>query len=251
MDEPLSGLDAKLNVRVRREILRLHKELGFGLLYVTHDREEALEIVTRVITMKEGSRRPPPSLTRKEEQPAGPDSPRTILPGRFPPESEEPVEEPLRSLRLPELRRLRHREAGEAVDHGSGEEPPASPATLSPGVVDRDPRQTAARRAALEDETADPPNRRLIHCPGRPTPQPIGPVQARFDLHQPGRPGITGKAHRPPRDGKPHPDLRAEGNPFHEGHQSLDHPPVPLVLPIVADLLTEEAGADPDPGECP
>lgn len=51
MDEPLSDLDLELNIRLRREILRLQKEIGFTLLYVTHDREEAFDVGTRVVVM--------------------------------------------------------------------------------------------------------------------------------------------------------------------------------------------------------
>ena len=36
MDEPLSNLDAALSSRLRTEILRLHAELAFTLVYVTH-----------------------------------------------------------------------------------------------------------------------------------------------------------------------------------------------------------------------
>lgn len=54
MDEPLSSLDVDLNERIRKEILRLHNTLGFTLIYVTHDREEALDIGTRVLIMKKG-----------------------------------------------------------------------------------------------------------------------------------------------------------------------------------------------------
>jgi len=54
MDEPLSSLDLELNIRLRKEILRLQKNIGFTLLYVTHDREEAFDIGSRVVVMKEG-----------------------------------------------------------------------------------------------------------------------------------------------------------------------------------------------------
>ena len=54
MDEPLSGLDQELNLHMRREILSLHAALGFTLIYVTHDRGEAVDIGTRVIAMREG-----------------------------------------------------------------------------------------------------------------------------------------------------------------------------------------------------
>ena len=55
MDEPLSNLDFELNLRLRTEILRLHRSLGFTLLYVTHDRQEAFEIGTRVVLMRSGA----------------------------------------------------------------------------------------------------------------------------------------------------------------------------------------------------
>jgi iron(III) transport system ATP-binding protein len=51
MDEPLSNLDTALARRLRGEILRLHAMLGFTLVYVTHDREEAQEIGTRSIEL--------------------------------------------------------------------------------------------------------------------------------------------------------------------------------------------------------
>jgi iron(III) transport system ATP-binding protein len=52
MDEPLSSLDPELSLHLRKEILRLHAELGFTLLYVTHSVEEAAEVGSRVITMR-------------------------------------------------------------------------------------------------------------------------------------------------------------------------------------------------------
>jgi iron(III) transport system ATP-binding protein len=54
MDEPLSNLDEELNRRLRSELLRLHAQLGFTLLYVTHDRSEASEIGTRIVRMRQG-----------------------------------------------------------------------------------------------------------------------------------------------------------------------------------------------------
>jgi iron(III) transport system ATP-binding protein len=52
MDEPLSSLDPELNLHLRGEILRLHAELGFTLAYVTHSREEAADLGSRVILMR-------------------------------------------------------------------------------------------------------------------------------------------------------------------------------------------------------
>ena len=54
MDEPLSSLDLELNVRLRNEILGLQENLGFALLYVTHDREEAMAMATRLVSMDHG-----------------------------------------------------------------------------------------------------------------------------------------------------------------------------------------------------
>jgi ABC-type sugar transport system ATPase subunit len=53
MDEPLSNLDAALSRRLRAEILRLHAELGFTLVFVTHGQEEAQEIGMRTIELGE------------------------------------------------------------------------------------------------------------------------------------------------------------------------------------------------------
>ncbi|HEC20724.1 MAG TPA: ABC transporter ATP-binding protein [Gammaproteobacteria bacterium] len=55
LDEPLSSLDPALNDRMRKEIVRLQETLGFTLIHVTHNREEADEIATRLIGMEQGS----------------------------------------------------------------------------------------------------------------------------------------------------------------------------------------------------
>ena len=54
MDEPLSNLDAKLRVDMRREIVRLQRELGTTTIYVTHDQTEAMTMGTRIAVMKDG-----------------------------------------------------------------------------------------------------------------------------------------------------------------------------------------------------
>lgn len=51
MDEPLSSLDPDLRATLRGEILDLHERLGFTLVLVTHDRDEAAELTSRVIPM--------------------------------------------------------------------------------------------------------------------------------------------------------------------------------------------------------
>jgi iron(III) transport system ATP-binding protein len=54
MDEPLSNLDEELNKHLRGELVRLHVQLGFTLLYVTHDRAEASEIGIHIVSMRQG-----------------------------------------------------------------------------------------------------------------------------------------------------------------------------------------------------
>lgn len=54
MDEPLSNLDDELSLRMRQEILRLHRDLGFTLVYVTHSCDEAKELGTRTIRLWQG-----------------------------------------------------------------------------------------------------------------------------------------------------------------------------------------------------
>lgn len=54
MDEPLSNLDAKLRMRLRSELKRLHNESGATTVYVTHDQVEALTLSDRVTVMRLG-----------------------------------------------------------------------------------------------------------------------------------------------------------------------------------------------------
>jgi iron(III) transport system ATP-binding protein len=54
MDEALSTLDEELNMQLRQEILRLHNDLRFTLVYVTHSRDEASQLGTRTIHIKQG-----------------------------------------------------------------------------------------------------------------------------------------------------------------------------------------------------
>ncbi len=54
MDEPLSNLDAKLRVQMRKEIIQLHNRLDTTTIYVTHDQTEAMTLATRIVIMKDG-----------------------------------------------------------------------------------------------------------------------------------------------------------------------------------------------------
>lgn len=53
-DEPLSNLDAKLRVSMRREVKLLHQKLGATMIYVTHDQIEALTLADRIVVMSMG-----------------------------------------------------------------------------------------------------------------------------------------------------------------------------------------------------
>jgi len=54
LDEPLSNLDAKLRLEMRREIRRIHDETGITMIYVTHDQNEALSMAERIAVMSMG-----------------------------------------------------------------------------------------------------------------------------------------------------------------------------------------------------
>ncbi|KXT87988.1 ABC transporter ATP-binding protein [Streptococcus oralis] len=54
LDEPLSNLDAKLRIDLRKELKRLQKELKITTLYVTHDQEEALTLSDRIAVFNNG-----------------------------------------------------------------------------------------------------------------------------------------------------------------------------------------------------
>ena len=49
LDEPLSNFEDALNMQLRDEIVRLHGDLGFTLVYVTHNRDEAEALGARII----------------------------------------------------------------------------------------------------------------------------------------------------------------------------------------------------------
>jgi multiple sugar transport system ATP-binding protein len=54
MDEPLSNLDAQLRIQMRREIIRLQRQLGITTVYVTHDQVEAMTMGDRIVVMRGG-----------------------------------------------------------------------------------------------------------------------------------------------------------------------------------------------------
>lgn len=55
LDEPLSALDTNLRVALREELLDLHRRFPeLTIVYVTHDREEALQLSDRIALIREG-----------------------------------------------------------------------------------------------------------------------------------------------------------------------------------------------------
>lgn len=52
-DEPLSNLDAKLRVKMRSEIKKLHKRLGKTMVYVTHDQTEAMTMADTIVVLND------------------------------------------------------------------------------------------------------------------------------------------------------------------------------------------------------
>ena len=54
MDEPFGAVDEITRASLQDEILRIHKETGITVLFVTHDINEALKLGTKVLVMNEG-----------------------------------------------------------------------------------------------------------------------------------------------------------------------------------------------------
>jgi iron(III) transport system ATP-binding protein len=54
LDEPLSNLDAKLRLHMRRVIRKLCKQLNLTTIYVTHDQKEALSMADRIAVLRDG-----------------------------------------------------------------------------------------------------------------------------------------------------------------------------------------------------
>ena len=54
LDEPLSNLDAKLRVQMRRELRQLQRKLSVTTIFVTHDQEEANTTADRIAVINDG-----------------------------------------------------------------------------------------------------------------------------------------------------------------------------------------------------
>lgn len=54
LDEPLSALDAKIRIELRKLIKNLQRELGITIVLVTHDQEEAMTMSEKIYVMNKG-----------------------------------------------------------------------------------------------------------------------------------------------------------------------------------------------------
>ena len=54
LDEPLGALDLMLRRQMQSELKKLQKALGITFIYITHDQEEALNMSSRIVVMRNG-----------------------------------------------------------------------------------------------------------------------------------------------------------------------------------------------------
>lgn len=54
LDEPLGALDLKLRQEMQKELKQLQQQLGITFIYITHDQEEALNMSSRIVIMRNG-----------------------------------------------------------------------------------------------------------------------------------------------------------------------------------------------------
>jgi len=54
LDEPLGDMDYKLQKRMERELLEIHREFDTTFVYVTHDQTQAMRLADQVVVMNDG-----------------------------------------------------------------------------------------------------------------------------------------------------------------------------------------------------
>jgi multiple sugar transport system ATP-binding protein len=55
MDDPMTNIDPPSRLRVREEILRVHRQVNTTTIYVTHNMADAMSMADRIAIMKDGS----------------------------------------------------------------------------------------------------------------------------------------------------------------------------------------------------
>jgi len=70
LDEPFGAVDAKIREELREWLVTLHHDLNVTTLFVTHDREEALEVSNRIVIFSGGSLEQVGTPREVYEQPA-------------------------------------------------------------------------------------------------------------------------------------------------------------------------------------
>jgi len=70
LDEPFGALDAQVRKELRDWLRRLHDEMHVTTLFVTHDREEALEVSDRLVVINAGRIEQVGSPTELYDEPA-------------------------------------------------------------------------------------------------------------------------------------------------------------------------------------
>jgi ABC-type sugar transport system ATPase subunit len=70
LDEPLSALDGPTRLELRRELKRIHRELGTTVIHVTHDLDEAMALGDRMAVLVRGSLRQVGTPTEVTRHPA-------------------------------------------------------------------------------------------------------------------------------------------------------------------------------------
>jgi len=70
LDEPMTGLDAKLKQTLRTELGALLDDLDVTTLYVTHDQEQAMEMCDKLVVMNDGTVEQTGTPTTVYERPA-------------------------------------------------------------------------------------------------------------------------------------------------------------------------------------
>ena len=54
-DEPFSALDPLIRRDMQNEVIRLHRELGKTMVFITHDLQEALKLGDRILILRDGA----------------------------------------------------------------------------------------------------------------------------------------------------------------------------------------------------